>query len=79
VAEAWTVDELRQAQGVLLPLEFGLTLAQTAQAIGVSVGFPPAGPRPKQPLAFRYRIVERRLLDSGLCRKAFEVSAVNEY
>jgi transposase len=39
VVEARTVDELRQAQAVLLPLEFGLTLAQTAQAIGVSVGW----------------------------------------
>ena len=39
VVEAGTVDELRQAQAVLLPLEFGLTLAQTAQAIGVSVGW----------------------------------------
>ncbi|SKD04896.1 Winged helix-turn helix [Paraburkholderia hospita] len=39
VVAARTVDELRQAQAVLLPLEFGLTLAQTAQAIGVSVGW----------------------------------------
>jgi hypothetical protein len=34
VVEARTVDELRQAQAVLLPLEFGLSLAQTAQAVG---------------------------------------------
>ena len=39
VVEDRTVDELRQAQAVLLPLEFGLTLAQTAQATGVSVGW----------------------------------------
>jgi transposase len=39
IVEARTVDELRQAQAVLLPLEFGLTLAQAAQAIGVSVGW----------------------------------------
>ena len=39
IVEARTVDELRQAQAVLLPLEFGLTLAQTAQVIGVSVGW----------------------------------------
>jgi hypothetical protein len=30
VVEARVVDELWQAQAVLLPLEFGLTLAQTA-------------------------------------------------
>jgi hypothetical protein len=39
IVEATTVNELRQAQAVLLPLEFGLTLAQTAHAIGVSVGW----------------------------------------
>jgi transposase len=35
--EAKTVEQLRQAQAVLLPLELGLSLEQTAQAIGRSV------------------------------------------
>jgi transposase len=35
---AKTADQLRAAQAVLLPLELGLTLEQTAQAIGRSVG-----------------------------------------
>jgi transposase len=35
--KAKTVEELRQVQAVVLPLEFGLTLQQTAQAIGKSV------------------------------------------
>jgi transposase len=39
LAKAKTVEELRQAQAVVLPLEFGLSLEQTAQAIGVSVGW----------------------------------------
>lgn len=39
LAKARTVEELRQAQAVVLPLEFGLSLEQTAQAIGVSVGW----------------------------------------
>lgn len=39
LSKAKTVDELRQAQAVVLPLEFGLTLEDTAQAIGVSVGW----------------------------------------
>lgn len=39
VATAKTVKDLRQAQAVLLPLEFGLSLEQTAEAIGVSVGW----------------------------------------
>jgi transposase len=39
VAKARTADELRQAQAVLLPLAFGLTLEQTAEAIGVSKGW----------------------------------------
>jgi transposase len=39
VAKAKTVEELRQAQAVLLPLEFDLTLEQTATAIGVSTGW----------------------------------------
>ena len=36
--KAKTADQLRAAQAVLLPLELGLTLEQTAQAIGRSVG-----------------------------------------
>ena len=39
VAKARTVEELRQAQAVVLPLELGLSLEQTAQAMGVSVGW----------------------------------------
>ena len=39
VAKAKTVVELRQAQAVLLPLEYGLSLEQTADAIGVSTGW----------------------------------------
>jgi transposase len=35
---AKTANQLRAAQAVLLPLELGLTLEQTAQAIGRSVG-----------------------------------------
>ncbi len=37
IAAAKTVEELRAAQAVLLPLEFGLSLSQTAEVIGVSV------------------------------------------
>ncbi len=32
-----TIEELRQAQAAVLPLEFGLSMKQTATAIGVSV------------------------------------------
>jgi transposase len=39
LARAKTAEQLRQAQAVVLPLEFGLTLGQTAQALGVSVGW----------------------------------------
>lgn len=39
LAKAKTVEELRQAQAVVLPLEFGLSLDQTARAIGVSIGW----------------------------------------
>ena len=35
---AVTADQLRAAQSVLLPLQLGLSLVQTAQAIGRSVG-----------------------------------------
>lgn len=35
---AKTVEELRLAQSVLLPLELGLSIAQTAAAIGRSIG-----------------------------------------
>lgn len=37
LANAKTAEELRQAQAILLPLELGLSLAQTALAIGRSV------------------------------------------
>jgi len=37
IGEAKTLDELRAAQAVVLPLEYGLSLVQTAGAIGVSV------------------------------------------
>jgi transposase len=37
IAAAKSAEELRAAQALLLPLEYGLTLAQTAVAIGVSV------------------------------------------
>lgn len=39
LVRAKTVAELRQAQAVVLPLECGLSLKQTAQVIGVSVGW----------------------------------------
>jgi transposase len=37
--QARTVEELRQAQAVLLPLESGLSLAQVAEVLGISVGW----------------------------------------
>ena len=37
--KARTLDELRQAQAVVLPLELGLSLEKTAQVLGVSVGW----------------------------------------
>ena len=36
IRRAKTIDELRQAQAVALPLALGLSLEQTAQAIGLS-------------------------------------------
>lgn len=39
LTQATTIDELRQAQAVLLPLVHGLSLERTAQAIGVSIGW----------------------------------------
>lgn len=39
LAKAKTIEELRQAQAVVLPLALGLTLAQTAHVIGVSKGW----------------------------------------
>lgn len=36
LSKARTIEELRQAQAVILPLEFGLSLSQTANIIGVS-------------------------------------------
>lgn len=37
--KAKTIEGLRKLQAVVLPLEFGLSLEQTAQATGVSVGW----------------------------------------
>jgi hypothetical protein len=37
--KAKTIEGLRKLQAVVLPLEFGLTLGQTAQATGVTVGW----------------------------------------
>lgn len=39
IATAKTVEQLRQAQAVVLPLDYGLSLKATAQIIGVSVGW----------------------------------------
>ena len=39
ILRAQTIDELRQAQAVVLPLAYGLSLAQTARVIGQSVGW----------------------------------------
>lgn len=39
LSKAKTAEELRQAQAVVLPLEFGMSLEQTARAIGVSPGW----------------------------------------
>lgn len=37
LAQAHTIEQLRQAQAVVLPLDYGLSLEQTARAIGRSV------------------------------------------
>ncbi len=39
IAAAQTLEQLRQAQAVVLPLSYGLSLADTAQVIGVSPGW----------------------------------------
>ncbi len=39
LSKARTARELRQAQAVIFPLEFGFTMEQTAKAIGVSRGW----------------------------------------
>ena len=39
IATAQTVEQLRQAQAVVLPLDYAMSMAQTAQAIGVSPGW----------------------------------------
>lgn len=39
LTQARTVDELRQAQAVVFPLAYGLSLEQTAEAMGVSPGW----------------------------------------
>jgi hypothetical protein len=39
IQQAKTIHELRMAQAVFLPLEFGLSIEQTAEALGVSRGW----------------------------------------
>ncbi len=39
IASAKTIEQLRQAQALVLPLQYGMSLAQTAQAIGISSGW----------------------------------------
>ena len=39
LSSARTAEQLRQAQAVVLPLDYGLSLADTAQVIGVSPGW----------------------------------------
>ena len=39
IASAQTVEQLRQAQAVVLPLEYAMSLTDTAQVIGVSQGW----------------------------------------
>lgn len=39
INQAKTVEQLRQAQAVVLPLSFGLSMQETAQIIGCSVGW----------------------------------------
>lgn len=39
IASATTIEQLRQAQAVALPLQYGMSMEQTAQAIGLSKGW----------------------------------------
>jgi len=39
IASAQTVEQLRQAQAVVLPLDYSMSLAETAQVIGLSTGW----------------------------------------
>jgi transposase len=39
IASAQTVEQLRQAQAVVLPLDYSMSLSDTAQVIGVSPGW----------------------------------------
>lgn len=39
IASAVTVEQLRQAQAVVLPLKFAMSLKQTAQVTGLSIGW----------------------------------------
>ena len=39
LSKAKTAEELRQVQAVVMPLEFGFSMEQTARAIGVSTGW----------------------------------------
>ena len=61
LAQAQTVEQLRQAQAVVLPLDYGLSLEQTAHAIGRSVGWTS---RFAQSLSGRRSRMRRKATDS---------------
>ena len=56
LAAAKTIDELRMAQAVVLPLERGFSMEQTAQALGVSRGW-------------ACRLRQRFIADGGVVRE----------
>ena len=56
IAADRTVEQLRQAQLVVLPLNCGLSLKQTAQILGVSPGWPRWAHAPEHDCGARARV-----------------------